>query len=295
MLTGGAVAIGEVGAGHTLGGGGQDYHYIPLAVKRKTGRDISERQARGLKRAVLGRYVDPGVYNDLAVAEALQAAGLHDCLTPAQARDLIVSTVMPPVNAALEGLREAAALAQKYTMPVIVHNSAPSKLVVTEIAETGLGSRLIAAHSNHTTFELEEGLRHAGRLRERGTTIDLSTYGSFKEGDTGEMEMQFALLGNGLVDTVSTDYGGGTHDPMLLVLEMATERGLLGLAEAVALVTGNVAKAIPELASNRGLIARGREADLVITGSKSISDVDMVLIAGQLVVQGGQRVPLERG
>ncbi|MEA4846598.1 MAG: hypothetical protein VB106_05120, partial [Clostridiaceae bacterium] len=40
MFEDGAVCIGEVGGGHTLGGGGQDYLYIPRAVKNATGRDI---------------------------------------------------------------------------------------------------------------------------------------------------------------------------------------------------------------------------------------------------------------
>ena len=34
MVGAGAVVIGEVGAGMTLGGGGQDYMYIPAAVEQ---------------------------------------------------------------------------------------------------------------------------------------------------------------------------------------------------------------------------------------------------------------------
>ena len=39
MVERGAVGIGEVGAGHTLAGGGADYMYIPARVKAATGRD----------------------------------------------------------------------------------------------------------------------------------------------------------------------------------------------------------------------------------------------------------------
>ena len=288
MLGMGAVAIGEIGSGHTLGGGGQDYLYIPLTVKRKTGREITELQARALKRAVLGRYVDPSAYDPGKVSQVLEEIGLADCLTPEQAKDLITATVLPPVNAALEGLKEAGELAEKLGVPVIVHNSAPSKRAIQEVAERGLGRNLIAGHCNHTTFELEEAVSYAKELKERGVVIDVSTFGSFKASDLDEMEMQFALLGEGIVDTVSTDYGGGVHDPMLFVLEQAIERKLMNLAQAISLVTGNVAQAIPLLAPNRGLVAKGKEADLIIVDKERISQVDTVIIGGQVTVERGQ-------
>ena len=290
MLGMGAVAIGEIGAGHTLGGGGQDYLYIPLAVKRETGREITERQARALKRAVLGRYVDPSAYDPSKVSQVLEEIGLADCLTPERAKDIIMATVLPPVNAALEGLREAGELAEKFGVPVIVHNSAPSKRVIRDMAERGLGGNLIAGHCNHTTFELEEAVSYARELKERDAVIDISTFGSFRANDRDEMEMQFALLGEGIVDTVSTDYGGGAHDPMLFVLEQAIERGLIDLPKAISLVSSNVARAIPLLAPNRGLVARGKEADLIVVDKERISQVDTVIIGGQVAVERGQLV-----
>jgi len=288
MLGMGAVAIGEIGAGHTLGGGGQDYLYIPLAVKQETGREITERQARALKRAVLGRYVDPLAYDPSKVSQVLEEIGLAGCLTPEKAKDIIMATVLPPVNAALEGLREAGELAAKFGVPVIVHNSAPSKRVILEMAERGLGRNLIAGHCNHTTFELEEAVSHARELKEREVVIDVSTFGSFKANDWDEMEMQFVLLGEGIVDTVSTDYGDGAHDPMLLVLEQTMERKLIDLPKAVSLVSSNVAQAIPLLAPNRGLVARGKEADLIIVDKERISQVDTTIVSGQVAVEHGQ-------
>jgi hypothetical protein len=41
----GAVALGEIGAGHALGGGGASYMYIPAEVERRTGVTITPRQA----------------------------------------------------------------------------------------------------------------------------------------------------------------------------------------------------------------------------------------------------------
>ena len=46
------VAMGEAGSGATLGGGVQDYKFIPEMIKRETGVVIDEYQARRLKEAV---------------------------------------------------------------------------------------------------------------------------------------------------------------------------------------------------------------------------------------------------
>jgi imidazolonepropionase-like amidohydrolase len=53
----GAVALGEIGAGHTLGGGGASYMYIPAEVAKRTGVTITPRQSDALKVAVLGRHI----------------------------------------------------------------------------------------------------------------------------------------------------------------------------------------------------------------------------------------------
>lgn len=118
--------------------------------------------------------------------------------------------------------------------------------------------------------------------------IDISTFGSFQANDSEEMEMQFLMLREGVVETVSTDYGGGAHDPMLVVLEKAIARHCLDLPTAIALVTNNVAHAVPLLAPNRGIVAEGKEADLAIIDKEHISQVDTVIIGGRIAVEHGQ-------
>uniref|UniRef100_UPI0039F062E9 amidohydrolase family protein n=1 Tax=Sinomonas sp. G460-2 TaxID=3393464 RepID=UPI0039F062E9 len=49
MVDDGAVAIGELGGGQTLGGGGQDLVYLPAAIERQTGVRVSQAHARRLK------------------------------------------------------------------------------------------------------------------------------------------------------------------------------------------------------------------------------------------------------
>ncbi|SRR5260221_2007073 len=106
MLEAGAIAIGELGGGQTMGGGGQDLRYIPDAVERTTGVRISSAQARALKEAALGAHLDAADFDPVAMAAALRDCGLHGILSPARARALIAETVLPSFTAALQGLRE---------------------------------------------------------------------------------------------------------------------------------------------------------------------------------------------
>lgn len=58
-------------------------------------------------------------------------------------------------------------------------------------------------------------------------------------------------------------------------------------AAAVALATGNVARTFPQLAGDRGLIEKGRRADLVIVDHVNLGRVRHVIIHGKLVVWNG--------
>ena len=161
MLADGAVCIGEVGGGHTLGGGGQDYLYIPRAVKECKGKDIDYLQARAMKLSVLGRYIEESYYDRDRVAAALKEAKLDSFLTPEETRDIVYKTTLASVKVALDGYREAAALAKRYNVPLMIHNAPTSKYIVHEIAKMGLNT-LICCHSNYlfTTDECVENGRY---------------------------------------------------------------------------------------------------------------------------------------
>ena len=103
------------------------------------------------------------------------------------------------------------------------------------------------------------------------------------------LDLHLALLRAGVVDMVSTDYCGGFWDSMLQVLEACVAAGAVTLPQAVALVTGNVASILPQLAPNRGFIAVGKVADLVISGPNQLSQVDIVIVQGKIVLHHGQR------
>jgi predicted amidohydrolase YtcJ len=160
---------------------------------------------------------------------------------------------------------------------------------VAAIASTDV--TLIAGHSNHSSFELREALAHAERLKEAGAIVDVSTFDTFgaRRLTTGP-ELLYALLSAGLVDTISTDYAGGHHDPILLAIDQSVRAGAASLPAAIAMATANVADAIPGLAPRRGRVVPGAIADLVVTDPARLHSVDTVMIGGEVVVRAGRRI-----
>jgi imidazolonepropionase-like amidohydrolase len=285
----GAVALGEIGAGHTLGGGGASYMYIPAEVEKRTGIGVTPRQADALKVAVLGRHISASSFDPDAVEEALAAAGLAGKLSVPDTREIVSDIVLPAFDIALRGLAEAAEQARQAGIPVLVHNAAASMTQVAAIAKTDVA--LIAGHSNHSSFELREALEHAERLKELGAIVDVSTLDTFgAQRLTTGPELLYAMFFAGVVDTISTDYAGGHHDPILLAIDRATKAGVVSLPAAVAMATANVADAIPGIAPRRGRVVPGALADLVMTDPAALHQVGTVMISGKIVVRDGQRV-----
>ena len=88
-------------------------------------------------------------------------------------------------------------------------------------------------------------------------------------------------------DVIVTDYSGGYHDAILLLIKKAVEKGVITLPKGVQLATSNPAKFIKGLAPNRGLIEPGRCADLIIVDKNDISNVKYVIIGGKVVIENG--------
>ena len=99
-----------------------------------------------------------------------------------------------------------------------------------------------------------------------------------------------AMLEEGVLDMISTDYMGGYWDPILRILEYFVEQIIVDLPQAIALATGNVVKAIPNIAPGRGEVSEGKIADLVVLKKGSISQVKTVLTGGKVVVDDGRIV-----
>lgn len=148
----------------------------------------------------------------------------------------------------------------------------------------------IAGHSNFYYQSAEQAIEVARYVKSQGGWVDMMGGDSFGgRRFFSSLDLHLALLRAGVVDMVSTDYCGGFWDSMLQVLEACVAAGAVTLPQAVALVTGNVASILPQLAPNRGFIAVGKVADLVISGPNQLSQVDIVIVQGKIVLHHGQR------
>ena len=293
MLEAGAVALGEFGAGHTLGGGGQDAYYIPRAFERATGVRVDVHQARAIKEAALGRHIRADEYDAGGMAVALHNAGLGGKLTLQQARELVNSCVMPSFAPAIESLREGAELSVELGVPALLHSASATHDVMRQIARryAPQGARLIACHSNHDTFTPDEAVGLASELSALGCVIESCTFDLlYGRTQVRTREHWDRLLDTpGLVDVLATDYGDeGRPDPLIAGVQDAARR--TGLGVAVAMASSRVASAIPGVAPARGLLQAGRIADIAVAREEELRDVRHVFAAGRHVVREGTLV-----
>ena len=289
LVVAGCRVLGEAGGGQTLGGGAQDYRFIPAAIEEYTGRRISVQMARRLKEAVLGRKLDGrATINEQSLLELLDEAEIADKITPLNLKALLETKVLAPVRHALLGLNEIAEAAVTHDLPAIFHHAAPTAETLLLLKQRYPSLRMIAAHANHPSFLTDEAIDYAVRLKELGVIIDVSTLDVIDTRFRNGPENFDALVDAGLVDMVSTDFAGGDWDPIPSALHRMTRVNRRSLTEAVALATGNVARVFPEIFGDRGLIAVGKRADIIMTEMHNISRIRHVFIAGQPYVWDGQ-------
>ena len=279
MADQGAVLIGEVGAGMTLGGGGQDYLYIPAAVEKATGTQINQGQAKALKYAVLGRHIRVGNPDRTALARLINEYGLQK-LSVGEMICLIEESVLPSFQIALDGLVRSATLAVELGIPTLVHNSAASDEAAREAAKIA-GELFIGGHTNHPTFSAEESVANARWIRDQGGHVEIDTFDAWGRRELNETPTHvIELIKEGLVDIIATDYAAGHWDGIWEMIAGIVQVGLLPIEKAVALGTGNVGRAIPRIGADRGLLKAGLAADIVITSPKTLADIELVLIDG---------------
>jgi imidazolonepropionase-like amidohydrolase len=269
MVSAGAVAIGELGGGQTLGGGGQDLQYIPAAIERITATVVTAAQARAIKDAVLGPHLDRDRPDEPALAAALTDAGLAPLLDPNKAADLIRGCVLPSLHSGLAGIREGVLAAATLGVPAVVHSASASAALLRELAADKAGRRatVIAGHSNHTSFTPDEALATARDLADHGWLLECCTFDLLELRHTVTTRDHWdRLLADGdSVTLLATDYGYlGQHDPLISGVSDLVAAGHRSLGAAVAMASGNVAEAVPGLAPGAGRLAAGLAADLVI-------------------------------
>lgn len=263
----GAPAIGEIGPGtddHWI-----DYTMLPLGISATggdagadTGRRLREATDSGDEDAMRAVIAETGASMDTTEAAELLAEGRQWC------------------GMATEACTEAIELAADFDVPVIIHHTPTNFDLVLEAARQ-LGPRLICGHSNFQVTDPEVAVSHAQELKGHGALIDVMTGDAGRAGRfTPDDDLTHAMMREGCVDLISTDYVGGYWDSMLQVVERASAAGAMPLEAGVRATTGRVAEALPRLAPDRGTLEPGMVADLVVTEPGQLSRVKHVLVSG---------------
>ncbi len=266
----GAIAMGEVGSPGTS--------YGTYEKNLRLFRKISAQQAYDMDHAVIDK-------DDKALKKAIVNAGLEN-MTLDEVKKLVYETSILPIKAHNDAILETIEVVPNLGIPASVHVEEGAKKAVLEAAHA-LGNMIIATHVNHN-MTAEEMVKFAEEIKKTGAIVEIFTADLFsarqiEKDPTGT----FALLEKGLADVIVTDYSGGYHDPILLLIKKAVEKGVITLPKGVELATSNPAKFIKGLAPNRGLIEPGRCADLIIVDKNDISKVKYVIIGGRVVVENG--------
>lgn len=311
MIDLGAAIIGEVGSGATLGGGVAAYKYLPDVVQASLGARPDPTTATQWLDLLLGRdrrnQVGPTQRVEFAAAVAEWLGGqamppamaeatsdLQPDLPPKTISALIEAAIhyaQQPVHASLSTFGPAAELSARTGRPAVFHAAYPSVQQIWQVAghASARGARLVAGHLNHTSLTLEEAVEWARRLRTRGVTIDVSVLDIVHGRRLSGPEIADALVGQGLVDTLSTDYAGGAWEPMLDAAARWLDLQMLDVPTAVAMMTGRPGALLDATAPGIGVLRPGAPADVVVTGSR-IDDVRRVYVAGRLAAANGKIV-----
>lgn len=177
-------------------------------------------------------------------------------------------------------------------IPTLVHNSAPSDEATRAAAEIA-GDLFIGGHTNHITFTPEESVDSARWIRRHGGHVEVDTFDTWGRRElTKDSDHLIAMIQAGVVDIIATDYAAGHWDGMWEMVAGITQVGLAPIEKAVALATGNVAKALPRIGQTRGTLTAGLVADIVVTSPKTLADIELVIIDGEIAYSRANASPL---
>jgi len=277
LLSDGAITLGEIGSGATLGGGVAAYRYIPDALEPVVGSRLEPKDATSLIDALVGpRRV--AVPDDGALRAAISALGLPLDSFP-DVREAVLTFASAPVHASLESFAEAVELAEALDVPAVFHAAGPSGQTLLELAQSS-NARIIAGHMNHTSFSPDQAVELATQLRKAGAVIDVSSLDIVHSRKLASPDVADALVQAGLVDTLSTDYAGGDWEPMLGLVQRWVEAGWISLEQGIEMCTSTPANTMR--LTDRGRISSGRRADITIVDHDDLEDVRVVVAGGQV-------------
>ena len=279
MIASGAVAIGEVGSGATLGGGVAAYRYVPNAVRESTGIEIEPATATAFIDALVGP-LRTGQPDDGRLRMAMESHGVP-VSTFHVIRDAVLSFAAAPVRVSLDSFEEACELSARTGVPAIFHTAEPSVRELLRLA-AGTDARIVAGHMNHSSISPEEAVAAALELRELGAVVDVSSLDIVHRQSMCTPEVADALVSAGVVDTLTTDYAGGNWESMLALVQRWVSRGSLTVEQGIAMCTSKPADVFGFV--DRGRIAPGKLADLVFVNPEDLEDVRSVIVGGNIVI-----------
>jgi len=284
----GAIIVGEIGSGATLGGGVSEYKYIPEAIEKKTGISLSVEQVHLLKQAFInsGFFLKQEISSE--ISDLMQEYHLDKKISADKISEIIDFYTNKPVNIALQSFDEAFKFAEKHKLPVIFHHASTSAVKIYELAKKKKPDTIIiAAHSNHSSFTLDECINWAKKLKAEGVIIDVATINSISGYNRGSIENIKELLSGGLADIITTDYGGGVWDSIPGFIQYFYKRGLLDLKKGIHMVSGRISEILGSPFDETGIIKEGKTADIVILDKLNLGKVETVIIDGKIVADGG--------
>ena len=268
----GAIALGEVGSPGTS--------YGTYEKSLLLGRPFLATDALALDDAFVSK-------DDEALRKAAKKAGLD--MTIDEVKKFVKETSMDTIEAHNEAILETIEYVPKLGIPTSIHTEPAAMEVLLEAARA-LGPQLIATHVNHH-FSTEELIKVAKEIKKTGAWIEVLTADLFSARQIeADPKPTFALLEQDLGDVIITDYSGGYHDSILLLIKKSIEQGVTTLPKAIRMATSSPASIIPGLAPQKGLIEPGKVADIIIVDKDDITNVRYVIIAGRIVVEDGRIV-----
>jgi imidazolonepropionase-like amidohydrolase len=279
MVASGAVAIGEVGSGATLGGGVAAYRYVPQAVRDATGIELDPASATLLIDALVGP-LRTGEPNDRGLSQAMERLALPMSAFPV-VRKAVLDYAAAPVLVSLGSFGEACALSALTGVPAIFHTAEPSIRELLRLARSA-DARIVAGHMNHPSIPADEAVAVARELRDLGVVIDVSSLDIVHQQAMCSPEVADALVSAGVVDTLSTDYAGGSWESMLGLVQRWVRMGTITVEQGIAMCTSTPAEVFGF--RDRGRIAPGLLADLVVVRQDDLEAVECVIVGGDVVI-----------
>jgi len=272
-----SVALGAINLGE-VGSPGTSYGTYEKSIR--LGRPFLAQDALALDDAFVNK-------DDEALSKAAKKAGLN--MTIDEVKKFVKETSIDTIEAHNEAILETIEYVPKLGVPTSVHTEPAAMEALLEAAKA-LGPQLIATHVNHH-FSTEELIKVAKEIKKTGAWIEVLTADFFSAKQIeADPKPTFALLEQDLGDVIITDYSGGYHDPILLLIKKAIEQRVTTLPKAIRMATSSPASIMPGLAPLKGLVEPGKVADIIIVDKDDITNVRYVIIAGRIVVEDGRIV-----